>query len=146
MRPGSECSPGTGTLKGKGTYTLVMRLREGRRLKIGALGEIFFEEGYYGYTGSALGPGGFARISRHRDVASGKNHARQWHIDYLLPYAEVLEAITSHRPECGVAAAIDRTLPRVAGFGCSDCRCQSHLHYSISLDPMLAAVRQAHRV
>lgn len=133
-------------LEGKGTYTLIMHLRESCKLKVGALGEIYFEEGYYAYTGSALGPGGLARISRHKDVASGKNPARQWHIDYLLPQVEVLEAITSHRPECSIAVAIDSTLPRVTGFGCSDCRCQSHLHYSGNLDSMLKTARHAHRV
>jgi Uri superfamily endonuclease len=133
-------------IEGKGTYTLVMRLGEGHKLKVGALGEIFFDEGYYAYTGSALGAGGFSRIARHRDVADGKNRTKQWHIDYLLPYVEILEAVTSHRPECSVAAGIDRTLSRIAGFGCSDCRCQSHLHYSRDCESMLKVVRQAHRV
>ena len=132
--------------EGKGTYTLILRLREGRKLKIGALGEIYFDEGYYAYTGSALGPGGFARVGRHRDVAAGRNRTKQWHIDYLLPYAEIVDTVTSPRLECGVAAAIDRQLARVAGFGCSDCACPSHLHYSRDLDVMLRVVRQAHMV
>ena len=130
----------------KGTYTLILRLREGRRLKVGALGEIYFAEGFYAYTGSALRAGGFARVGRHKDVAAGRNRTKQWHIDYLLPHAEVVETITSPRIECGVAAAIDRALPRIAGFGCSDCRCPSHLHYSRDPDVMLRAVRQAHMV
>ena len=134
------------SFEGKGTYTLVMRLREGRKLKIGALGEIFFDEGFYAYTGSALGSGGFSRVARHQEVAAGKNRTKQWHIDYLLPHVEVVDTITSPRLECTVAAQIDRTLPRVAGFGCSDCSCPSHLHYSRDYEAMHKVVRQAHRV
>ncbi|CAJ37285.1 GIY-YIG nuclease family protein [Methanocella arvoryzae] len=133
-------------MEGKGTYTLIMQLKEGRKLRVGALGEIYFEEGFYAYTGSALGSGGFSRIKRHLDVAAGKNSTRKWHIDYLLPHSDVLQTVTSVRPECSVAAGIDAVLPRIAGFGCSDCRCQSHLHYSRTLDSMVNAVRKAHRV
>ena len=133
-------------LEGKGTYTLILHLPQERKLRIGAIGDIHFDEGYYAYTGSALGPGGFSRISRHRDVAAGRNRARQWHIDYLLPYAEIVDAVTSHRPECSVARAIDKELARIAGFGCSDCNCPAHLHYSPALETMRAVVRKAHRV
>ncbi len=132
--------------EGKGTYTLIMRLQEGRRLKIGALGEIHFDEGFYAYTGSALGAGGFARVARHRDVAAGKNRTKRWHIDYLLPHVEIMETVTSPRLECSVVAGIDRELSRIAGFGCSDCHCPSHLHYSRDLEAMLKVAKQAHRV
>jgi Uri superfamily endonuclease len=131
---------------GRGTYTLMMFLKEPCRLKIGALGELYFNEGYYAYTGSALGGGGFARVRRHRAVASGKNKVKQWHIDYFLPYVEVLEVATSPRPECTVASGIDRHLARVPGFGCSDCRCPTHLHYSEGLEKMKKAVHEAHHV
>jgi Uri superfamily endonuclease len=131
---------------GKGTYTLILFLHEPRRLKIGALGERYFNEGYYAYTGSALGSGGFVRVKRHKAVASGKNRTRQWHIDYLLPYAEVVETVTSPRPECTVAGVIDRHLTRVPGFGCSDCRCPTHLHHSEDLEKMKKAVNEAHHI
>lgn len=123
-----------------------MQLKEGKKLKVGALGDVYFDEGFYAYTGSALGAGGFSRIRRHLEVASGKNATRQWHIDYLLPYVDVLETITSARPECTVAVNIGKTLSRVSGFGCSDCTCLSHLHYSRSAESMDKAVRHAHRV
>jgi Uri superfamily endonuclease len=134
------------TFEGKGTYTLIMHLGEGRKLKVGALGEIHFDEGFYAYTGSALGAGGFSRVARHREVSAGKNRTKQWHIDYLLPYAEIVETVTSPRLECSVAAGIDRELTRIARFGCSDCHCPSHLHYSSDCDAMIRVVRQAHRV
>ena len=123
-----------------------MRLNEQKRLKVGALGEVFFDEGYYAYTGSALGKGGFARVQRHRDVSEHKNKTKQWHIDYLLPHVEIVDIITSPRPECTVAAWIDGRLARVTGFGCSDCRCPSHLHYAESLEAMKKTVRAAHKV
>ena len=136
----------TVSLDGKGTYTLIMHLKGGRKLRVGAIGEIYFEAGYYAYTGSALGSGGFSRIRRHLGVSAGLNRTRKWHIDYLLPYVEVVLTVTSVRPECSVAKGIDAVLPRVTGFGCSDCRCQSHLHYSQALESMMAAVKKAHRV
>jgi Uncharacterized conserved protein len=134
------------SFEGKGTYTLVMCLQEGHKLKVGALGEIHFDEGFYAYTGSALGAGGFSRVARHRDVAAGKNRTKRWHIDYLLPFVDIVETVTSSRIECSVAADIDRELSRVSGFGCSDCHCPSHLHYSRDFDAMLRTVMQAHRV
>jgi Uri superfamily endonuclease len=131
---------------GKGTYTLIMLLKEPRRLTVGALGELYFNEGYYAYTGSALGNAGFARVKRHKAVATGKNRTKQWHIDYLLPYAEVVEVVTSPRPECSVAGSIDLYLARVPKFGCSDCRCPTHLHFSEDLDRMTKAVQGAHHI
>lgn len=130
----------------KGTYTLIMFLKEPCRLKVGALGELYFNEGYYAYTGSALGSGGFARVGRHRAVATGKNKTKQWHIDYLLPYVEVVDVMTSPRPECSVAGGIDQYLARVPGFGCSDCRCPAHLHYSEDLEKVKKAARKAHHI
>ncbi len=131
---------------GRGTYTLIMFLKEPRRIKIGALGELYFNEGFYAYTGSALGGGGFARVKRHKAVAEGKNRVKQWHIDYLLPYAEVIEVVTSPRPECTVAGDVDRYAARVPRFGCSDCRCATHLHYSEDADKLKKAVHEAHHV
>lgn len=127
----------------KGTYTLIMQLKNEMRLKVGALGEVFFDEGYYAYTGSALA--GFSRVGRHKDVSTGKNRTRQWHIDYLLPYVEIVDTITSPRPECTVASEIDKRLARVPHFGCSDCRCPTHLHYAESLEAMKKAVGSAHK-
>lgn len=122
-----------------------MKLSQGVRINVGALGEVYFEEGFYAYTGSALGKQGYSRIRRHLDVASGRNATRQWHIDYLLPNVEVIETVRSPRPECSVAGDVDKALARIPGFGCSDCRCKSHLHYADSIDTMKKAVFSAHR-
>ena len=46
--------------------------------------------------------------------------------------------------ECRIADAIGKRLVSVPGFGCTDCRCISHLHYSLNHGKMRAAVAAAH--
>ncbi|MDD1728722.1 MAG: GIY-YIG nuclease family protein [Methanospirillum sp.] len=102
-------------------------------VRVGSLGTVSFATGYYGYVGSALGPGGLARVSRHMWVASGKGTRPRWHIDYLLTnlgfrLLRVYCAITVERLECPLAHAIP--LQVVPGFGSSDCNCEGHLFFS----------------
>lgn len=58
-----------------GTYTLAFAVPADRRVEVGALGARRFPAGGYAYTGSALGPGGFSRIDRHRRVAAARRAA-----------------------------------------------------------------------
>jgi endonuclease-3 len=113
----------------EGTYTLLVDLREDATLEVGAIGEHALGRGWYGYTGSAFGPSGFARIERHRELAAGEREARHWHVDYLLghPGAVVGEVVRS--VDRDVECAVARRLPDgpVPGFGASDCDCPSHL-------------------
>ena len=131
----------------KGTYTLILRLRKNAKIKVGALGEMEFPEGFYAYTGSALGSGGLKRVARHREVASGERKTRKWHIDFLLPATEVVESViseTEERKECKIASKIgERTTP-VIDFGCTDCNCRSHLHFLDDLEALREVVRMAH--
>lgn len=77
-----------------GTYTLVVRLEQPARIGFGAAGDRDLQPGWYAYVGSAFGPGGFARIDRHRRLASGVCQTRHWHIDYLLGHsAAVIESV-----------------------------------------------------
>jgi endonuclease-3 len=129
-----------------GTYTLVIDLPEPATIKVGALGEIAFDAGWYAYVGSALGPGGFARIDRHRELAAGDRETRHWHIDYLLGHpATRLDTVVTTAGvdgECTVARALgDDGVP---GFGCSDCGCDSHLFSEPARAEMVAAVDSAH--
>lgn len=106
-----------------------------------------FAAGFYSYTGSARGPGGLKRIDRHILVSEGIKTTRRWHIDYLLPHAGFLEAFitkTTLDLECSIAEAIGKRLLPVPGFGCTDCRCMSHLHYSLHSGEMQEAVALAH--
>jgi Uri superfamily endonuclease len=130
-----------------GIYTLILSLPRAERIKVGSLGVINFSEGFYSYTGSARGFGGLKRIDRHILVSKGIKTARHWHIDYLLPCALFQEAFitkTDQDLECRIAKAIGERLMPVPNFGCTDCRCISHLHYAQDLGEMREAAAFAH--
>jgi Uri superfamily endonuclease len=121
-----------------GIYILLL-YGEGR-IRIGSLGIITFTPGFYGYVGSALGPGGLARVLRHIRTASSVGKKPRWHIDYLLMdpgfrLFRVYCAMTSEKLECPLAQALH--LPTIHGFGSSDCCCEGHLFFS-SDDPDVA--------
>ena len=131
----------------EGTYTLLIELVRDATVEVGALGEHTIDRGWYAYTGSAFGPGGFARVDRHRELAAGERDARHWHVDYLLghPDASVREFVRT--PNEDVECAVASGLPDgpIVGFGASDCDCPSHLA-SLGVDgsTALAAVEDAH--
>lgn len=112
-----------------GTYSLLVELTTPAVIEVGALGEIAFDAGRYAYTGSAFGPGGFARIDRHRELAAGERDVRHWHVDYLLGHPEAtIEAVwisPGTDRECSIAGSLPGGA--VAGFGSSDCDCETHL-------------------
>jgi Uri superfamily endonuclease len=112
----------------KGTYTLLIRIEEPTTVRVGALGDVRFEDALYAYTGSAFGTGGLKRIDRHARVASGENDARHWHVDYLLGANEatlVGAFVTPDDAEDEIARSIEgEAVPR---FGASDSSCDSHL-------------------
>lgn len=115
----------------RGVYVLVIEAHGS--VSVGRLGRQSFD-GIYLYVGSALGPGGFKRIERHRAVAQGQNKTRRWHIDYLLALGclrGVFVIETSEKKlECAVARGLARVAqPVIKGFGSSDCRCATHLFY-----------------
>ncbi|MEF8820891.1 MAG: GIY-YIG nuclease family protein [Halovenus sp.] len=129
-----------------GTYTLVIELPEPADIVVGALGRITFDAGWYAYVGSALGSGGFSRIDRHRELAAGDRDTRHWHIDYLLGHPETrLDTVVTTAAvdgECPVARELgDDGVP---AFGCSDCRCNSHLFFKPAREEMIVAVESAH--
>lgn len=119
---------------GPGSYVLVLRLPAAVSLAVGKLGEFVFQPGWYLYCGSAHG-GLRGRVARHLR----RDHRVHWHIDYLnsVTAGSIVEAVWwaegRSRRECEWAGAIAElpgaTRP-VAGFGASDCGCESHLIYS----------------
>jgi len=129
-----------------GTYTLVLAVPEQTTVTVGALGPHSFDSGWYAYVGSALGPGGFARVDRHRELAAGERDSQHWHIDSLLGHSLVrLDAICQTigvDGECAVATRIDGD--PVADFGCSDCDCHSHLFFRLERSPLWETVERAH--
>ena len=119
-----------------GSYLLSVFLDQPRRLTIGRKGTLDFPAGHYLYCGSALN-GLEARIGRHLR-ADKKLH---WHIDYLLAEARILEVWWqegSERLECVWSGEIATLGVEVAvrGFGSSDCRCPTHLHWLDTRDKL----------
>ncbi|SDQ38916.1 GIY-YIG nuclease family protein [Natronobacterium texcoconense] len=112
-----------------GTYVLVVDVSRSSTIEVGALGEREFAAGTYAYVGSAFGPGGFARVDRHRELARGDRDARHWHVDYLLGHpATTLETVVrfpDEDRECELAGRLPGE--PVDTFGASDCDCSAHL-------------------
>ena len=131
-----------------GTYALILRATDGRRLQVGCLGVLHVHPGYYVYVGSAFGPGGVrARIAHHQRVASRPH----WHIDYLRPCTH-LEYVwytydrqrREHQWAQGFAGLPGAAVPLV-GFGASDCACVTHL-FCFTERPIFQAFQQQQAV
>lgn len=112
----------------KGIYFLLVNLDRTISKRVGALGEIEFQDGRYIYVGSAQNSLE-ARVSRH--LRSEKN--KHWHIDYLLEAADIEEVLAyemESNMECDSARILEEEFDKVKNFGCSDCDCNSHLFYT----------------
>jgi Uri superfamily endonuclease len=127
-----------------GSYALILRCDARADIRVGRLGCIGIQPGYYLYTGSAFGPGGVrARVARHCRGGG----SRHWHIDYLRMVATPVSAWYSHAPdnlEHRWAQALSEMdgVKAVKGFGCSDCRCYAHL-FHLARKPVLARFARA---
>ena len=118
----------------KGIYCLALK-NPACTVEVGALGPVSFAAGWHGYIGSALGPGGLARLERHFRLAQHRDKQPKWHIDYLLTdprfsVAFAVSAPTTGPLECRLAESLARSMAGVPRFGCSDCDCPSHLFFS----------------
>jgi len=118
-----------GEIQDRGSYLLVLRLDREKLIKIGRLHTIIFQKGYHIYVGSAMN-NLTARIQRHRRIRKREH----WHIDYLTQAADHFLSLpirSSHREECEIADSLSSILASgPAGFGSSDCHCQTHLFWS----------------
>lgn len=125
----------------KGLYILLLELPRPAAFRTRRRA-LDLEPGFYAYVGSAMNSLE-ARIARHLSVEK----KRHWHIDYLLGHAairSVLSAETGADVECRVAGGLAE-LPAIAGFGCSDCRCRSHLFFSPDLTELTVRAAEAFR-
>jgi Uri superfamily endonuclease len=116
------------------TYCLIIRLNSDSRISVGKIGELDFKKGYYVYIGSALNSID-ARIKRHLRTEK----KLFWHVDYFLdsPNASIKEVVlerSSEKWECSVVGEISVKGSPVNKFGCSDCKCTSHLFYFENYD------------
>jgi Uri superfamily endonuclease len=121
----------------QGIYTLIIDVSLPVRIEIGKLGCTNFTEGFYAYTGSALGKTMNLKVRISRHLSQEKK--RRWHIDYLLSSNAVAIKVivymkTSLEKECHIAKSIEQLAEvkvPIKGFGSSDCQygCAAHLHY-----------------
>jgi len=110
-----------------GVYALEIHMDKDVKVKVGALGEIAFKEGTYVYVGSAQ-----RNLEKRMQRHLRKQKRLFWHIDYLLndDHAKIAKALLKEAgktEECTIAQKLKIHGEPVAGFGCSDCQCQSHL-------------------
>ena len=124
----------------KGIYVLIIRVNKDTNVNVGALSRIAFAKGLYAYVGSAQ-TNLKQRIKRHLR----REKRLFWHIDYLLDsdQAEIVKVLhkeADRTEECAVANTLSEKGKPIASFGCSDCRCRSHLFrisdYKFLLDSM----------
>ena len=111
----------------QGIYVIVIKVDKDTSINIGALGNLSFKKGLYAYVGSAQ-KNLQKRIKRHLR----KQKRVFWHIDYLLdnPASKTVKIFfkqASKTEECTIAQEISIRNEAVPGFGCSDCKCKSHL-------------------
>jgi Uri superfamily endonuclease len=124
-----DAGAGNGSPPKGGAYLLFLKAEESVTVEVGRLGTIDFIPGIYAYTGSAMS-GLKPRVDRHLR-GDGKLH---WHIDHLRLRTAPLGALlmpSRTRRECAVNRLMDEwkgSEPYAPGFGCSDCRCDTHLH------------------
>lgn len=109
----------------KGTYVLLLHLPEATRFaRVGPFGAVTLPEGFYVYVGSTHGTGGVrGRVRYHLRLDKESLH---WHLDYVRPAMQPLEAWGTYDPvkrECAWARLMHQALGGeviVPGFGAAD--------------------------
>lgn len=125
----------------KGIYVLVVRLLDDSFIKVGKLGVMHLNAGYYLYVGS-----GQTNVEKRVNRYFKKIKQPKWHIDYLLGWGNAIaeKALIlklSKKYECKIALFIESMNAKpIVGFGCSDCNCKSHLFYSKDPEEILIRV------
>jgi Uri superfamily endonuclease len=112
----------------KGVYVLAIKVNKSASVNVGVQRRFSLDKGFYAYVGSAQ-KCLEKRLMRHFRKAGKK---RFWHIDYLLAMdcvsiVKVFYKEAEKREECETAQYFSTVSFPISGFGCSDCRCESHL-------------------
>jgi Uri superfamily endonuclease len=118
----------------KGTYCLIIHVSSNITIQIGKKGSFDFGKGFYVYVGSALNSLE-SRLKRHLS----EDKKLFWHVDYLLDdlnveLVEIVFAVDNGKWECALASEVGLEGVEIKGFGCSDCKCLSHLFKFDDLD------------
>ena len=134
-----------------GRYILVFKIERPLVLQISTLnyGKSFsLDPEYYGYIGSAMGPGGiFSRVSRHIK----RDKKIKWHIDYITSHEEVMFLFvywvnSKNLSECDIVRVLHKHglgKAIVRGFGATDSPCYSHLiHIEAKIPIFLFSVKK----
>ena len=129
----------------RGAYLLLIKVKRKAKVRVGKLGSIVFESGWYAYVGSAFGKSLnlLSRVERHFK----RRKKLRWHVDFLLAHGLVsLEGAillpSKKRIECKISKLLEKRAEKgVEGFGCSDCRCKAHLYYFKSKQKLLSTLR-----
>ncbi len=112
----------------KGAYCLVVELKKDSAITVGAIGKIKFKKGLYCYVGSALN-----NLEKRVQRNLSSNKKLHWHIDYFLMnkntlIKKVFYKESNKREECKIARFVSKnSIGQIENFGCSDCKCKSHL-------------------
>jgi len=114
--------------KNSGLYLLFIKVSKKQKITVRS-GKIFdISPGYYIYIGSAK-----RNLSQRLKRHASKEKKLFWHIDFLLEKGKLLSwsIVKDVKEECRLAEKIRcmyGAIPTI-GFGCSDCKCESHLYY-----------------
>lgn len=108
-------------------YVVLTRVPRRTSIRVGSLGAVAFERGWYAYVGSAA-RAREARVARHL----AREKPLRWHADYLftaLPAerAWLVDGVTGECELAGALAALPGAERRPRRFGAGDCRCAGHL-------------------
>ena len=118
----------------KGVYVLYVELNRDMNIRVGSIGQLSLKKGFYAYVGSAMNSLS-GRIMRHLR----KDKKIHWHIDYLLARGKITAIHirpSGKKEECAIAQKFAARFHGIVNFGCSDCKCASHLFYSENLDDL----------
>jgi Uri superfamily endonuclease len=115
----------------KGIYILQIKIQKNIFINIGSLKIVYFTKGNYVYIGSAQNSLD-KRITRH--LKDSREKRLHWHIDYLLnnnstKIEKVYYKYADKKEECNTAQFFinNKVNNPIKDFGCSDCKCESHL-------------------
>jgi Uri superfamily endonuclease len=111
----------------KGIYALIIQLHPDSGIIVGKLGTLQLSQGLYAYVGSA-------QVALEKRIARHLRKEKRvfWHIDYLLQSSsakilKIFTKIAKKQEECKLAKQIAAKGTPITNFGCSDCKCKSHL-------------------
>jgi len=116
-----------------GSYILCIQLKKPIKKRIGSLGYLKFEKGYYCYVGSAMGNSMTLenRVFRHLR----KKKKKKWHIDYFLDskHAKIFKVLflpSQKKLEEKISSLLEKEADlTIKNFGSSDCKTKGNLHY-----------------